>query len=268
MVHSYMGQAEKDLFDGEPGGDLFGFDDLAQSAPMDPLSAANVADQQRASALLTQYARLSTLVNQIENAEVKQGATDIINTQWYKVGTLSFLGLGGKYNLPQLAQLVQGYVSSGSFVSFRDPAKGDFSITRANENRLNSFAEGVQALADYLSKYVIIPPTTVDSGPEQLLTLAMGKAQAARMSGAAADASVARALAESARDAGKAAGKGSIVSQAETLMSDMDRIIAIGAGPAGRAIAATSPLPDWAIYSMVGGGVVVVLGLAYVLTRK
>jgi hypothetical protein len=263
-----MGQAETDLFDGMPGGDLFGFDDLAQAAPTDPLSSANAADTSRAAQLLTQYTSLSNTVNQIGNASVKQGAMDIMNTQWYKVGTLSFLGLGGKYNLPQLAQLVQGYLNSGTFVAFRDPTRGDFSVTRANENRLNSFAEGVQALADYLSKYVIIPPTVVDKGPQDLLQLAMGKAQAARLSGAAADATIARALAESARDAAKAQNNASIVSQAEQIMADMDKIIAIGAGPAGKAIAAAAPMPEWVMYVAIGGGVAALLGLVYVVTKK
>jgi hypothetical protein len=269
MMHSYIGQADASLFD-TGGSDLFGFDDLAQAAAaasMDPLSAANVADIDRGSKLLTQFAALTNTVNQIGNAQVKQGAVDIIKTKWYKVGTLSFLGLGGKYDLNELAKLVQGYVTSGVFVAFRDPARGDFSITRANENRLNSFAEGVQALADYLSKYVIIPPTQVDSGPEQLLNLAMGKAQAARMSGAAADASIARAVAESARDAARSANKGSIVSQAETIMSDMDKIIALGQGAAGKAIAATSPMPEWVTYAAIGGGVLVVLGVVYLVTK-
>lgn len=271
MMHSYMGaQSEASLFDAG-GSDLFGFDDLAQAAAtaaMDPLSAANIADKDRAVKLLTQFASLTNTVNQIGNAEVKKGAIDLIKTQWYKVGTLSFLGLGGKYDLNQLAPLVKGYMDQMSFVRFSDPAKGDFSITRANENRLNAFAEGVQALADYLSKYVIIPPTTVDSGPEQLLNLAMGKAQAARMSGAAADASIARAVAESARDAGRAANKGGVVSQAETIMSDMDKIIALGQGPVGKAIASTSPMPEWVMYAAIGGGVLGVLGLVYLVTRK
>lgn len=269
MMHSYIGQSDASLFD-TGGSDLFGFDDLAQAASaaaMDPLSAANIADKDRAVKLLTQFSALTNTVNQIGNAEVKKGAVDIVQTKWYKVGTLSFLGLGGKYDLNELAKLVNGYVQSGVFVAFRDPIKGDYSITRANENRLNSFAEGVQALADYLSKYVIIPPTTVDSGPEQLLNLAMGKAQAARLSGAAADASIARALAESARDAGRAANKGSVVSQAETIMSDMDKIIALGQGPVGKQIAATSPMPEWVLYAAIGGGVLAVLGVVYLATR-
>lgn len=260
MMHSYIGE-ERSVFG--PMGDLFGFDDLSQ---IDPLAEANSKDVEAALRRVAQFRQLYKLAQGIQNSDVKAKAMAIVNTQWYKVGALSFLGFGGKYNLIQLADIVEGYarLPAQQFVYFNP----DFSVNRTRENRLNSFVKGMREFEKFMGGIISLPTelrvTEKDSSPAALLALAQGKAQLARHSGSPQDALFAKAIAESARDAGEAAGNQTVVYAAEQLMYEMDKLVA-QVKPGTRA-AATGP--DMNTLILWGGGIAAVLGIAYMATRK
>lgn len=260
MMHSYIGE-EHGVFG--PMGDLFGFDDLSQ---VDPLAEANSSDVEAALRRVAQFRQLYKLAQGIQNSDVKAKAMAIVNTQWYKVGALSFLGLGGKYNLAQLADIVEDYAKlpAQQFVYFNP----DFSVNRTRENRLNSFVKGMREFEKFMGGIISLPVeyrvNEKDTSPAALLRLAQGKAQLARQSGNPQDALFAKTIAESARDAGQAAENNTVVYAAEQLMYEMDKLIA-QAKPGARA--ATTGM-DANTMLLWGGAAAAAIGVIYMATRK
>jgi hypothetical protein len=260
-MHSYVGDA---LGVFGPMGDLFGFDDLGD----DPMSDANATDVEVAKRRVAQFRTLFPLIQGIQDVSVRQGAMDIVNTQWYKVGALSFLGLGGKYNLAQLADIVAGYAAlpNQQFVYFNP----DFTVNRIRENRLNDFVKGMRALESYMGRFIILPTqikiNDVDTSAASLLRLAQGKAQLARASGNPQDAAIAKIVAESARDAGAASGNSTVEYAASQIMAEMDQL----ASSKGTVIAPSGRNAGMDVSTMViiGGGLAALVGIVYAMTRK
>ena len=263
-MHSYVSDAGMGVFG--PLGDVFGFDDLGQT---DPLTEANAADVEAATRRVAQFDVLYALAQGIQDSSTRQGAMDIVNKQWYKVGTLSFLGLGGKYNLVQLAQIVKDYAAlpNQQFVYFNP----DFTVNRTREDRLNSFVEGMRAFESYMSKIISLPGAAAvnasDTSAASLLRLAQGKAAAARLSGNPSDAAIAQAVADSAVSAAKAQGNTTIQYQAQAISDEMAKLAGGKGKTAGGPIAPLGAGMDTTTILMIGGGVAALVGLIYFMTR-
>lgn len=256
-----------------PVSDIFGFDDIGQMpVPTDPLSAANAADTQSAMYRLSQYQAFMALISTISDAATKQQAMDIVNTNWYRTGVLSFLGIGGStMNLTQLAPLIQTYVNQQSFVHFTDPVHGDFSVNRTNENRFTAFVQGMSELEKFLGSKIILPTqvqvNNVDNTAQGILNQAQAKAQLARISRSPQDAILAQALADSASANANAVSNTQVKYAADQLSAEMAAIVA--AGGAGAPTAAPASTTDYTTYLLIGGGVLVVgVTLMLFMSRK
>lgn len=219
------------------------------------ISEAEAAIKASAAAALSNFAQLKAIIPTL-TPEYQKAAQDVIDKKRLPSNFFEkLLGTGGRWNLNELANMVQGYMTTG-FIHV-DPQTLQISTT--NRDRLTEFQKGVKELGDAIP----VKPSMVGTAPA-LLTQLQALAAKAKQTGFADDAIGASELAAVTSQAASVEGRSDIAAQANAIKAEMDAIVA---GGKRGLVSAPEGIP-WMTIGLVGGGIVVVLGLAYFLTKK
>jgi hypothetical protein len=172
---------------------------------------------------------------------------------------------GGRWNLPELRAMMQEYINAREFLRL-DPKTLQVSTSR--RDRLLGFQEAVNELEKVIP-IRDLPTKVVSQTADVLLAQTRILADAARKSGRVEDAIAARELASVTASAGASENRADIKAEADKIKAEMAALAARGGAPA--AVPATGMQDEglpWGTIALVGGGVVVLLGVAYFLTKK
>lgn len=233
--------------------------------------AKNLPIMTEAQSRLAEYKKNRVLIDKLPLKDQREHAMGLVKQKW----PAGFLGIGaGKYNLDELAARVEEYLKLPPDQSFyRYELKGsEVVLSDSRVERYEAFKDGNKALRDYLKQFLpvdvqqVIMTTTQKVGFDstKLLADATAMAAKARATRSANDAVASRTLAEQAREAAKLEKNSANESAATAIFEEMDKLAqSLGAQPAAR----VEGTPLW-VYLSIGGGVIAVLGLVYMMTRK
>jgi hypothetical protein len=171
---------------------------------------------------------------------------------------------GGRWNLPELRAMMQEYINAREFLSL-NPKTLQVSTTR--RDRLLGFKEAVAELEKVIP-IRDLPTKTVSQTADVLMAHTRALADTARKSRRVEDAIAARELATVAAAAGAAENRADISAEAEKIKAEMSMLASRGGAPTAVPMTNVDEGTPWGTIAMVGGGVVVLLGVAYFLTKK
>jgi hypothetical protein len=219
------------------------------------LDMTDMAIKTSAANTLNYFQQLKALIPQL-NSPYREQALAIIAKKRLPSNLLAkIFGGGGRWDLNELADQIQGYINT-TFIKI-DPKT--FEISSTPRDRLAEFQKGVDELATAIP---IKPQMTGTS--TALLTQLRSAADHARKSKDATSALAASELAAVTAQTATAEGHPEIANEANQTKTEM---LALAAALPKGAIAVPETVP-WGTIGIVGGGIVVVLGLAYFLTKK
>lgn len=228
-----------------------GFGYLGQNA----VDTADAAIRAAAADTLSYYQQLKAIIPTL-TPEYAKAAQDIINKKYLPSNFFDkILGTGGRWNLDELAAMMQDYINTG-FIQI-DPKT--LQVTTTRRDRLTAFQDAVKQLGDAIP----VKPSMVGTSPA-LFTQLQAAAAKARTTQNANDAIGASELASVTSQAASTEGRSDLAAQANAIKGEMDAIAAKG----NRGFVAAPEDIPWMTIGLVGGGLVVVLGLAYYLTKK
>jgi hypothetical protein len=217
--------------------------------------AADAAIKASAANSLNYYQQLKALIPQL-NSPYREQAQAIVDKKRLPSNFFEkIFGGGGRWNLDELAAMMQDYINTG-FIQI-DPKTLQISTTR--RDRLAEFQNAVNELAAAIP----IKPGATGSA-SALLAQLHASADAARKSHTAADAIAAGELATVTAQTATVEGQPAIANEANQIKAEMAALAA--SAPKGL-ISSPEEVP-WLTIGLVGGGIVVVLGIAYFLTKK